>query len=261
MKVEPVSGSIGAAVSGVHLGSLTDTEFDQVQEAFHEFCMLSFRDQFLSIEEHVEFAGRWGSFSISPFVTYLEDFPCVLPLQNRGKENAVTENWHTDSAFLERPPALNVLSARHVPVGGDTMWSNQYRSYERLSPGMREMLDGMRAEYTGTRLASLVDATDIPARFHPIIRTHPVTGRKALYISKPGDTVARFEDMTPEESRPLLDFLYAHSIQPDNVHRHHWCDGDVVMWDNRCTMHYAVHDYGEERRDIHRISIEGDVPR
>ncbi|MBT5139264.1 MAG: TauD/TfdA family dioxygenase [Acidimicrobiaceae bacterium] len=256
-----LSGAIGAEVTGVRLAKITDANFAEIRQAFHEFCMLVFPGQFLTIDEHVEFASRWGEFSISPFVTYLESHPAVLPLHNRGKAGAVTENWHTDSAFLDEPPALNVLSARDVPVGGDTMWSNQYNAYERLSDGMKAMLDGMRGEFTGARLASLVGASEIPRNFHPIVRTHPETGRRSLYISKPVDSLPRFEGMTTAESVPLLNFLYQHSVQPDNVHRHHWQTGDVVMWDNRCTMHYAVHDYGDDTRDIHRVSIKGSIPR
>jgi len=261
MTVVPLSGSIGAAVTGVRLTALADGQFEQIHEAFLEHCMLAFPEQFLSVDEHVEFAGRWGEFSTSPFVTYLESHPGVLPLHNRGKDGAVTENWHTDSAFLAEPPALNVLSARDVPIGGDTMWSNQYQAWDRLSDGMKDLLEGVRAEYTGARLASLVGSTDIPSMFHPVARTHPETGRKALYISKPVDSVPRFEGMTDAESLPLLHYLYEHSTQPDNIYRHHWQNGDVVMWDNRCTMHYAVHDYHEEPRDIHRISIRGTAPR
>ncbi len=262
MSVTPLSGAIGAQVTGVRLGDLTDIEFDLIRDAFLEHCMLVFPGQFIEPDDHVAFAARWGEFSISPFVTYLDSHPCILPLHNRGKAGAVTENWHTDSAFLDRPPALNVLSARDVPVGGDTMWCNQYRSYDRLSEGLKALLDGVRAEYTGARLAALAASDDVPSTLHPIIRTHPETGRKALYISRPGDSVSRFEGMTEEESLPLLEYLYEHSTRPDNVYRHRWSNGDVVMWDNRCTMHYAVHDYGETAtRDIHRISIEGDTPR
>lgn len=260
IEIAPLSGALGAAVTGVNLGQLDDTQFEIIHRAFLEHCMLVFPEQFLSVDDHVAFAGRWGEFSISPFVNYLETHPCVLPLHNRGKANAVTENWHTDSAFLAQPPALNILSAREVPVGGDTMCSNQYLSYERLSPGMKAMLDGVRAEFTGARLAALAGSDEIPSSFHPVVRTHPETGRKSLYVSRPVDSVPRFEGMTDEESLPLLQYLYDHSTSPDNVHRHHWHNGDVVMWDNRCTLHYAVHDYGEEVRDIHRISIKGSTP-
>ncbi|MGY9074403.1 MAG: TauD/TfdA dioxygenase family protein [Acidimicrobiales bacterium] len=256
-----LSGAIGAEINGIRLAELSDEQFAIVRQAFLDHCTLVFPGQFLTTDEHVEFASRWGEFSISPFVTYLETHPAVLPLHNRGKAGAVTENWHTDSAFLDEPPALNVLSAREVPIGGDTMWSNQYNAYDRLSDGMKAMLDRVKGEFTGARLASLVGSSDIPSNFHPIVRTHPDTGRKALYISKPEDTLSRFEGMSAEESLPILNYLYAHSVRPDNIHRHHWSNGDVVMWDNRCTMHYAVHDYSDDVRDIHRISIKGSVPR
>lgn len=260
MEVVAVSGALGAEVSDIRLAEVTDDEFADIRDAFHKHCMLAFPGQFLTIDEHVAFAGKWGEWSISPFVTYLETHPCVLALTNRGKEHTVTEAWHTDSAFLPQPPALNVLSAHKVPIGGDTMWSNQYRAYERLSSGMKSLLEGVRAEYIGTVLAALGGSDDVPTTYHPLVRTHPETGRKALYMTKPGATISRLEGMTPAESRPLLDYLYDFSTQPDNVHRHHWSDGDVVMWDNRCTMHFAVHDYGDAVRDIHRISIKGDAP-
>ena len=258
--VSKVSGSIGAAVHGVNLGLITDADFEVVHQAFLEHCVLVFPDQFLSVDDHVAFASRWGEFSVSPFVNYLDTHPMVLPLNNRGKSGTVTENWHTDSAFLPEPPALNVLSARNVPRGGDTMFCNQYRSYNRLSPGLQHLLRDLRAEFTGARLAALAGSDEVPSTFHPVVRTHPETGHKSIYLTRPGDSVPRFENMTNAESMPLLQFLYEHSVQPDNVYRHQWNNGDVVMWDNRCTMHYAVHDYGDDPRDIHRISIQGSVP-
>jgi taurine dioxygenase len=111
---------------------------------------------------------------------------------------------------------------------------------------MKRMLNNVRAEFAGTRLAKRVGKeSETPFCLHPVVRTHPETGRKALFVGHPGDTMRRLEDMTPEESRPLIEYLYGHSTKPDRVYRHHWTEGDVVMWDNRCTMHYAVHDYGE----------------
>ncbi|MDG2112461.1 MAG: TauD/TfdA family dioxygenase [Actinomycetota bacterium] len=261
MIVRPLTGSIGAAIEGVRLAELTDGEFEQIHSAFLDNCMLVFPGQFLSTEEHSGFAARWGEFSVSPFVTYLDGHPGVLPLTNRGKAGTITENWHYDSAFLATPPKMTILSARDVPVGGDTMWSNQYLAYETLSDGMKQLLDGLKAEFTGARLASLAGGdVEVPMTLHPVVRTHPETGRKALFIGHPGDTVANFENMTEDESRPLIDFLYEYSTRPDRVFRHTWSNGDVVMWDNRCTMHYAVHDHGDLTRELHRISITGDVP-
>lgn len=270
--VTPLTPSIGASVTGVHLTELDDDGFAEIRAAFLDHCLLVFPEQFLSTDQHVHFAERWGTFSTSPFVQYLDTHPGVLPLTNRGKAAAVTENWHYDSTFLPEPPALTILSARDVPVGGDTMWSNQYLAYETLSAGMQAMLDGRRALFTATRLAALAADGDgdgdrsptgdrpVPQCFHPIVRTHPETGRKAIFIGRPGDTVPRLEDMTEAESLPLIRFLYEHSTSPDRIHRHRWANGDVVMWDNRCTMHYAVHDHGEATRELHRISIVGDKP-
>jgi len=149
-----------------------------------------------------------------------------------------------------------------VPVGGDTMWCNQYLAYDSLSEGMKSLLEGVRAEFTGIRLAELAgDTSNVPFSLHPVVRTHPETGRKALFIGRPGDTVPRLEGMSDEESLPLIRFLYEHSISPDRIYRHRWRNGDVVIWDNRCTMHYAVHDYGDDAvRELHRISIRGTEP-
>ncbi len=261
IEVIPVTGSIGAEIAGVQLRALDDATFAVIRQAFLDHCMLIFRDQHLTIEEHKAFAARWGEFSISPFVNYLEDHPGVLPLVNRGRDGAVTNNWHYDSAFLPEPPSMTINSARQVPVGGDTMWSNQYFAYETLSDGMKEMLMGRRVCFTGARLAALGSAKEVPTTFHPIVRRHPETGRDALFLGNPGSTVTHFENMSVEESLPLLQYLYQHSIEPDRVYRHQFRNGDLVMWDNRCTMHYAVHDYGDTAvRDLHRISIKGDQP-
>ncbi|MGB5756728.1 MAG: TauD/TfdA family dioxygenase [Acidimicrobiales bacterium] len=262
LDLTPLTGHVGAAVAGLNLAALTDAEFDEVHQAFLDHSVLVFPGQHLSVDDHVVFAARWGSFSTSPFVQYLPDHPQVLPLRNLGKANAVTENWHYDSSFLPQPPSITILSAHRIPVGGDTMWSGQYHAYETLSEGMKRLLDGVRAEFAGTRLAKRIGKeSDVPSCLHPVVRTHPETGRMALFVGHPGDTMRRFEGMTEEESLPLIEYLYEHSTKPDRVYRHRWTEGDVVMWDNRCTMHYAVHDYGEQTRDLHRISITGDTPR
>ncbi len=258
----PLTAQVGATIEGLNLATLTDTDFAAIHRAFLDHSMLVFPQQHLAVEDHVTFAARWGAISISPFVTYLPDHPQVLQLSNRGKANAVTENWHSDSSFLPEPPSHTILSAREIPLGGDTMWTSQYRAYDTVSGGMKQLLDGLRAEFAGTRLARRMgNESDVPFSLHPVVRTHPETGRKALFVGHPGDTMRCFENMTIEESRPLIEYLYAHSTQPDNVYRHRWTAGDVVMWDNRCTMHYAIHDYGDETRSLHRITIAGDAPR
>ena len=262
LRVKRLTGAIGGEVSGLDLRHLDEATFAAIRAAFHAHCMLVFRGQFLEPDELADFGRRWGELAVTPFVTYLPDHPGVLPLDNRGKQEAVTENWHYDSTFLPAPHALSVLSARDVPeAGGDTMWCNQYLAWETLSPGMQDIVGRLKAKFTGARLAKLAGkTTDIPFAIHPVARTHPETGRKALYIGRPGDTVPHFDRMTPEESLPLLDWLYRHSTQPDRIYRHAWRNGDVVMWDNRCTMHYAVHDHGEATRSLHRVTVKGTVP-
>ncbi len=262
LTITPLTGAIGARVDGVDLNRLTASQFADIRAAFLAHSMLVFRDQTISIEAHVAFAKRWGEIAVTPMATYIEGYEGVLQLYNRGKAQSVTENWHYDSTFLATPPALTILAAREMPAaGGDTMWSSQYLAYETLSDGMKRLLDGKRAKFQGLRLAKLYGHDgDVPYAYHPVVRTHPETGRKALFLGHPGDTVPHFEQMTEDESRPLLDFLYQHAVGPDKCYRHMWRAGDVVMWDNRCTMHYAVHDYGDRVRNLHRITIKGDAP-
>ncbi len=257
----PLSGSIGASVTDLKLGQLDENQFAQLREVFLANCMLVFPGQYLSIGEFERFSAWWGEPVTTRFLEYVEGHHGVSQLFNRGKSNSVTENWHSDSPFLPAPPSINMLSAIEVPVGGDTMWSNQYLAYETLSPGMQRMLDGMRIEFNGDSLAGLSDSTERQSSLHPVIRTHPETGRKSLFIGPPAITARRFDGMTEAESFPLINWLHQHSSRPDHVYRHHWSNGDVVMWDNRCTMHYAVHDHGDEvRRELYRICTRAEAP-
>jgi taurine dioxygenase len=260
--VTPLTGAIGAAVRGADIARLDDATFAKIRAAFLEHCMLVLPEQFVTPETQLAFASRWGEISITPMVTtYVEGYPGLLRLFNRGKAESVTENWHTDSSFQERPPAITILAAKELPaMGGDTIWCNQYIAYERLSDGMKKLLHGVRARFCGARLARTHGHQgDVPEQYHPIVRTHPETGRKALFVGHP-DTCTNIENMTVAESRPLLDFLYAHSVQPDTMYRHMWKPGDLLMWDNRCTMHYAVHDYGTQVRNMHRVTGKGTKP-
>jgi taurine dioxygenase len=172
-----------------------------------------------------------------------------------------TEQWHSDTSFMPAPPAHAILAAQVLPeTGGDTMFASQYRAYETLSQGMKRLLHELRALHRGTRLAAALEIADTALpQCHPIVRTHPETGRKALYVNRL--YAYCIEGMTEAESRGLLDFLFEHSSRPDFTYRHQWAPGDVIMWDNRCTLHYAVHDYGEMPRVMHRTTVAGDIPR
>lgn len=261
VRVQPLTPAIGSYVEGLDLRALDDQGFADIRDLFLERCMLVFRNQFMSSQDLLAFASRWGKVATTPMLTYLDDAPGVRRLVNFTKAKTHTENWHYDSSFMPAPHAISLLSPEVLPpAGGDTMWCNQYLAYETLSPGMQRMIAGVRGRFVGTRLARAHGHVgDVPSAYHPIVRTHPETGRKALFVGHP-DTLPHLEGMTPQESRPLLDYLYAHSTQPDRICRHRWEKGDVLMWDNRCTMHYAVHDYGDAQRDMLRVTIAGTVP-
>jgi taurine dioxygenase len=261
VEVTPLTGSIGAAIRGVALGRLDDDTFGIIRQAFFDHCMLTFPDQHIDDADLMSFARRWGTVMTTPMLTYLDGYPGILRVYNRGKEATPTEYWHPDSAYLEKPPAISILAAQALPpAGGDTMWCNQYLAYESLSEGLKAHLSGLRAKFSGAKMARRTGHSgEVPFTYHPVVRTHPETGRKALYISHP-ETVPSFENMTEAESRPVLDYLYAHCPKPDRSYRHVWKSGDVVMWDNRSTMHYAVHDFGDAERVMHRVTIEGERP-
>jgi taurine dioxygenase len=264
LQITPLTGSVGAAVQGVRLDQPIAPEvLAQLREAFLRHCVLVFRGQHLDPAAQLAFARNWGEPIVTPMLSKLQlaDYPEVVQLSRIPKATASTEAWHYDGPFTQVPPKMTVLSALVIPRGGDTMWTNQYLAYERLSDGMKRMLAGLRVHFRGLRLARMqgVAESDIPAAVHPLIRTHPETGRKAIYIGH-SDNVESFEGMTAAESRPLLDYLYQHCTQPDNIYRHMWQVGDALMWDNRCTMHYAVHDYGEQERVLNRVTLKGEAP-
>jgi taurine dioxygenase len=264
LKITPLTGTIGASVEGIDLNSpLTESQFAQLHEAFLKHCVLIYRGQFLKPSSQHAFAQLWGKpVQENPLLKGIDGFAEIVQVTKIPKETASTEAWHYDSPYTPVPPKISILSAVTVPQGGgDTMWCNQYVAYERLSPAMKKMIEGLRVEFVGLRLGRMmgVAADKLPRAVHPLVRTHPETSRKALYVGH-RETAQNIEGMTPEESRPLLDYLYQHSTNPDNFYRHMWQAGDVVMWDNRCTMHYAVHDYGEQERVLNRITMAGEVP-
>jgi taurine dioxygenase len=261
IRITPLTGSIGASIEGIDLASIDAETFAIVKQAFLDHCILTFPGQDIGPVDLLSFANHWGEVMVTPMLTDLDEAPGVLEIPNRGKAHTPTEYWHPDSAYLEQPPKISILAAKQIPdAGGDTMFCNQYLAYETLSDGMKAMLEGLRGKFTAAIMAKRTGHVgDVPYTFHPIVRTHPETGRKALFLSGPA-TVPVLEDMSEAESRPVLDYLYAHSPKPDRSYRHQWRAGDVVMWDNRCTMHYAVHDHGDAVRIMHRVTIAGDRP-
>lgn len=273
IEVTLLGAALGARIDGVDLSTaLDDATLAAVRAAFLDHLVLVFPGQHLSPERQVAFTGRFGAVEPHPMRSRpgVEGFPEVMILENRpGRPGARTDDWHSDITCAERPPALSVLHAIEVPEGrGDTMFCNMYAAYQDLSETLRRTLDGMAALHSGQSLADRnnqpgTDALPIadvpPPVSHPVVRCHPESGRRALFVN-PGFTIA-FAGMTCDESEGLLRYLYARATRPENVYRHRWSPGDVVMWDNRCAMHSAVHDYDETMpRLMHRTTAAGDSP-
>jgi taurine dioxygenase len=259
IQVRKEAGSLGATVRGVDLaGPVDDETFAELQAAFLEHLVIAVKGQAaMTPDDQLAFAARWGELVVHPYVPSIEGHPGVMKVYD---PTPVTVTWHSDTTHAARPPAITMLLGRIIPpYGGDTMFSNGYLVYEGLSDGMRQMLEGLSAVHQGTALAA--DAglgQEQVTTVHPVVRTHPVTGRKALYVN--GNYTKRFEGWTDEESAPLLEFLYAQVGRPELTFRHRWDAGDLVMWDNRCTQHTVVGDTGGQERVLHRVTIAGDVP-
>jgi taurine dioxygenase len=271
--VEPIAGSLGAEIGGVDLAAeLSEETVAEIRAAWLEHLVVFFRDQErLGPPEFLAFAKRIGEPVEYPFVKGIEGFPEIIAIAKLPHETVNFGGiWHSDTVYLEQPPMGTMLIAREVPsAGGDTMWANMYAAYEALSPGMQRMLDGMRAvnssalaDVSKTREDRIRDSGyDAEVEYvseHPVVRTHPETGRKALYVNVAH--TERFVDMTVEESRPLLQHLFEHSVRPEFTCRFRWRAGSLAMWDNRCAMHNPINDYHGHTRRMHRISLDGDVP-
>jgi taurine dioxygenase len=265
LEARRLAGALGAEISGIDLATLDDETFSAIHAAFLEHHVLVFRGQDLRPEDQIAFGERFGELHIHPIVPHLEGYPPILCIPNLGKKRAITEIWHSDVTFEARPPMASALYAREIPeAGGDTMFANQHGAYERLSPGLQKLLGGLEAVHSGGGLAAAThdrekrEAWQIQGQRHPVVRTHPETGRKALFVNRA--FVVGLADMSREESEPLLSYLYGVATRLDLTMRHAWQEGDLVMWDNRSVQHYAVHDYGDAPRTMHRVTVIGDVP-
>lgn len=272
--VTPISGTMGAEISGADLsGKLDNSTFDEIHRAFLEYQLLVFHGQKLTTGQNVAFARRFGPLEAYPFVEGLVDQPEIFEIRKEpDEERNFGGAWHTDMSFDPTPPIATMLYAKSVPSrGGDTMLTNLYTAYEALSDTMKHMIGGLRAEYSAAlryrregraglmkstrfKIANVDRADDMRAE-HPIVRTHPETGRKALYLS--GSHTTRIIGMTDAESAALLDFLKRHVVEPDFTCRARYGVGTVAMWDNRCTQHRALNDYPGQQRVMHRLTIGG----
>jgi alpha-ketoglutarate-dependent taurine dioxygenase len=271
--VSPIAGALGAEIGGVDLASdLSDDTVAEIRQAWLEHLVVFFRDQELTPAEFLAFARRIGEPVEYPFVKGMDDFPEIITVSKLPHETVNFGGiWHSDTVYLERPPMATLLVAREVPpTGGDTLFASMYAAYDALSAGMQQLLADLRAvnssalaDVSKTREDRMRDgggsdpATEYVTE-HPVIRTHPETGRKALYVNV-AHTV-RFVGMTDAESRPLLQFLFEHSVRPEFTCRFQWRPGSLALWDNRCAMHNPINDYHGHTRRMHRITLAGDTP-
>jgi len=274
IEVKRIAGALGAEIHGVDLRqALADEAVAEIRRAFLEHLVIFFHDQDLTPAQYMAFARCMGKPIEYPFVKGIAGFPEMIEVKKLEHERHNFGGvWHSDTAYLEAPPMGSMLLAREVPPhGGDTEFANQYRAYETLSPGLQRLLAGLVAVNASTKAdasrtredrASAETRGETPPTYvaeHPVLRTHPETGRKALYVNV-GHTV-RFKDMTDEESAPLLGFLFRHQVRAELTCRFGWRVGSLAFWDNRCTQHNPVNDYHGFRRVMLRITLAGDRPR
>ena len=271
--IHPIAGALGAELSGVDLAKVDDATMAAIRQAWLEHLVIFFRDQDLSPAQFLAFARRLGDPIEYPFVKGLDEHPEIIPVLKLTHETVNFGGiWHSDTAYLEQPPMASMLIAREVPpAGGDTEFANMYLAYETLSDGMKRLLEGLvavnssaAADVSRTREDRIKDSARADARKqyvanHPVVRVHPETGRRALYVNV-AHTVG-FEGMTPEESAPLLQYLFRHQVRPDFTCRFRWRPGSIALWDNRCAQHNAINDYQGHRRLMHRITLAGDKPK
>ena len=274
--VTPITGALGADVEGIDLATASDEAIAELEQALTDHIALMIRGQSLEPAQQVAFANRLGRAFPWPFAKQMEGYPEITELiQEPGDKYAFGGTWHSDSCNFERPPKYTMLYCVECPpVGGDTGFSNQYLAWESLDPALKAELEGVRtvasAELgygTGSQDAEVLANTATRVTYdpkqnhetlHPLARTHPVTGRKALYTCD--SFTARFEGKTQAESLPMLKKLWAHAITPEFTCRLRWQKGSLALWDNRCCMHYAHSDYPGFRRHMRRIVVEGERP-
>src|ERR1700689_3667038 len=279
LTVRKFSGSGGADVTGVDLSQeVSDEILGEIRAALLDNLVICIRDQDFTPAQQLAFARRWGEIHLHPFMQGMADYPEILEIiKTPDDKKNFGGSWHTDQMFSPQPAMGTMLYAKEVPsAGGDTLFTNQYLAYESLSDGMKALAGQLRTVCVGdnfrqadgrSRKDRYSDAmSDMKVKdpgnlqttsVHPLVRTHPETGRKVLYI---GGHVQRFDGMTDEESQPLIDFLMKHSTRPEFICRFRWEAGSLAFWDNRCTQHYAVNDYPAETRIMHRITVRGDTP-
>lgn len=260
VRVEPQAGALGAYIHGVDINTLSAAESRElIYGALNRHQVLCVRSQAMTPDQHLRFSSSFGDVYRQPVVQGKVDYPDIVEVRGTVP---LTESWHSDSTHSKRPPALTILMARVLPdYGNDTMFANQHAAYWTLSPAMRAMLDPLKALHrTSTANSALYVGTGVVEEsLHPVVRTHPRTGEKALFVNR--QYTKHFDGMTEGESRPLLEFLYEHGARPEFTWRHRWRPGDLLVWDNASVQHCVVGDRpGKSDRLLDRVTVLGEEP-
>lgn len=269
-----VSRALGVIVSGVDISrKLPQSAIDQLSDLLVEHKVLFFRDQPITPQAQRDFAANFGTLHIHPIYPVLPDLPEILLLDNHEAFLPDNDNWHTDVTFSKTPPLAGILAAKRIPpVGGDTLWSDSTAAYEALSEPVRRLLDGLTAQHSVAKSFPPERWQSDPAfkeRYeravakhppvnHPVVRTHPVSRRKGLFVNEGFTT--HINELKTRESETLLRFLFSHIANQEFTIRWRWKVDDIAFWDNRNTQHYAIADYLPERRTMHRATVDGDAP-
>ena len=271
IEVRPIAGALGAEILGVEIARPLEAEVvSEIRQAFLDHLVIFLRNQKLTPREQLAFAERFGQPMEYPQLKGLPECPLITPVIKLEHERLNFGGvWHSDTSYLERPPMASMLYAVEIPpYGGDTLFANQYLAYETLSEGLQQTLAGLvgintstKADASKTREDRLRDTgavLKVLVGEHPVVRTHPETGRKALYVN--GGHTTQFKGWTEQESRPLLDYLFEHQVRLEFTCRFRWEPGSLAFWDNRCAQHNPVNDYHGFRRVMHRVTLAGETP-
>jgi len=268
-------GGVGAEISGVDIAAgISDVEFADIKQVFSEQGLIFFRNQSIDETQHIAFARRWGKININRFFAANEQYPEIAMVTKEPEQTGnIGGGWHTDHSYDVEPAMGSILVARELPEsGGDTLFTNMYKVFDALSPGLQKTLQnlnavhsaeyafGSKSDYQGEasstgRIGNSTVADAMPDSIHPAVIAHPLSGRKVLYVN-PGFT-RHFEGWSIEDSAPLLEYLYDIAKRDEFVTRFHWEPGSIAFWDNRATWHLANNDYQGQRREMHRITIDG----
>jgi len=270
LQVEPTAGALGADGHGVDLAQpLAPATKEALHQAWMEHQVLFLRDQAITVEQHKAFARHFGELHVHPVLQQMADegHPEIVVLESDARRPIVAERWHSDVTFEKRPPLGSILRAVAVPAaGGDTLWASMYAAWEALSDAMQRLVSGLTAFHDGGGFARIArddaqreDLASRQSAVHPVVRTHPVTGRKGLFVNSV--FTKHIVGMKPAESRALLGFLTRHIETPDFSCRFRWRKDSIAMWDNRCTQHRVVADALSEYRRMERVTLIGDEPR